>query len=76
MPLLCENRFLEDLILEIKNPNKTWECTGLLAVTQFTLGVTVASLRNTSLTSFSRGIFIFPLIIIVSFCYNVLKMKK
>lgn len=57
MPLLCENCFLEELINEIKNPNKKWECPGLAALAQFTLGVTVASLRNTSVTTFSRGNF-------------------
>ncbi|XP_065223054.1 nuclear pore complex protein Nup205 [Planococcus citri] len=56
VPLLCENGFLENLIHEAKNPNKKWECTGLQAMMQFALGVTVASLRNTSVAAFPRGI--------------------
>lgn len=55
MPLLCETRLLEDLIVEMKNPNKKWECVGFAALTQFALGVTVAGLRNTSVTAFPRG---------------------
>ncbi|KAK7605078.1 hypothetical protein V9T40_006936 [Parthenolecanium corni] len=56
MPLLCETRLLEDLIVEMKNPNKKWECVGFAALTQFALGVTVAGLRNTSVTAFPRGV--------------------
>lgn len=55
MPLLNESRFLEDLIAEVKNPNKKWECVGLAALLQFALGVTVAGLRNISVTVFPRS---------------------
>lgn len=55
MPLLCENGLLEDLICEMKNPNKKWECPGLAALTQFALGVSVAGLRTISIPTFPRG---------------------
>jgi len=55
MPLLCENGLLEELIYEMKDPNKKWENLGLAALTQFALGVTVAGLRTISVSTFPRG---------------------
>jgi nuclear pore complex protein Nup205 len=46
LPLLCEKNLVRELTQQLGNPKVSWQNKGLQALTQFTWGLSVCSLRT------------------------------